>query len=111
MIIPPRFDTAEPFSDGLAVVSADDQFGYIDPTGTYVIPPQYSYAESFSEGRAVVGDDDEYWYIGHDGRQAIPGTFDLASAFFKGLAHVAIAESDSFAYIDRNGKRVFIYKP
>jgi hypothetical protein len=118
MAIPPRFDGVEEFSEGLASVSIVEhdersiriQRGYIDHSGTYVIPPQYWYAESFSEGVTVVGDRETYWYIDHRGKQAIPGKFARASPFFKGLAHVAIAEENSFAYIDRNGMRAFIYK-
>jgi|CZKS01.1.fsa_nt_gi hypothetical protein len=111
MSILPRFDTAESFADGLAVVSERGMYGFIDHTGSYAIRPQWKSADEFVEGRAVVGDGNMFWYIDHDGRQAIPGKFEAASPFFKGLAHVAISGQHSFAYIDRTGKRVFVYKP
>lgn len=111
MLILPRFDKAAPFADGLAMVSEDGLYGFVDHTGSYVTRPQWKYAEGFSEGRAVVGDRESYWYIDHDGQQAIPGKFRRASPFFKGLAQVVIIEENSFAYIDRSGKRVFTYKP
>jgi hypothetical protein len=80
-----------------------------------MIRPHFSYAESFAEGRAVVGDCDSYWSIDHDGQRAIPGTFARASSFFKGLAHVELQSDDeddeTLAYIDRSGRRVFVYKP
>jgi hypothetical protein len=111
-VILPRFDSAEPFADGLALVSEHDQRGYIDHSGVYLIRPQFYSAESFAEGRAVVGDADSYWYIDHHGRRAITGTFARASSFFKGLAHVKLHTNDgTFAYIDVNGRRVFVYKP
>ena len=70
------------------------------------------------EGRAVVGDQESGdWYIDHSGRQAIAGKFAVASPFFKGLAHVKLRSREhksiyegTFAYIDRNGKRVFTYR-
>ena len=93
------------------MVSEDGLYGFVDHTGSYVTRPQWKYAEGFSEGRAVVGDRESYWYIDHDGQQAIPGKFRRASPFFKGLAQVVIIEENSFAYIDRSGKRVFTYKP
>jgi len=36
--IPARYDRAERFSEGLAVVQQKKQFGYIDSTGHIVIP-------------------------------------------------------------------------
>jgi hypothetical protein len=111
-VILPRFDSAEPFADGLALVSEHDKRGYIDHSGVYAIRPQFSSADSFVEGRAVVSDGKSYWYIDHDGRRAIPETFSRASSFFKGLAHVKLQTNDeTFAYIDVNGRRVFVYKP
>jgi hypothetical protein len=107
----PRFDTAESFSDGLAMVSERGLYGFVDHTGSYAIRPQWKSADGFVEGRAVVGDGKMYWYIDHRGEQAIPGKFGRASPFFKGLAHVAISGENSFAYIDRTGKRVFTYRP
>jgi len=121
MVIPPRFDKAAPFADGLALVSENDKYGFIDHAGAYVARPSWAYAESFSEGRAVVGDRYRYWYIDHDGGSPIPGKFARASSFFKGLAHVMLLPGDpgtdesaqrgTFAYIDTNGKRVFVYSP
>ena len=116
----PRFDSAAPFSDGLAGASEKGLFSYIDHTGHYVIAPRFKYAEDFAEGRAVVGDQESgLWYIDHSGRQAIAGKFAVASPFFKGLAHVKLPAragkdesiyNDTFAYIDWNGKRVFTYR-
>jgi hypothetical protein len=121
MVVAPRFDSASSFSDGLGLVSENGLFGYVDRKGTYIIRPEFKRAESFAEGRAVVGDTDSgYWYIDHNGTQAISGKFALASPFFKGLAHVKVRSSaagnenittETFAYIDRDGRIVFKYTP
>jgi hypothetical protein len=119
-VIPPKFDSAAPFSDGLARVSEKGLYGYIDHTGHYAIAPRFTSASDFAEGRAVVGDQESGdWYIDHSGRQAIAERFAVASPFFKGLAHVKLRLREhkdesiyegTFAYIDRNGKRVFTYR-
>jgi len=120
LVIAPTFKSAAPFSDGLALVSENGVYGYIDHTGKYVVTPHFKYAEDFAEGRAVVSDQESgFWYIDHNGRQVIEGKFSLASPFFKGLAHVKLRSQrdkdesiyeGTFAYIDRNGRRVFCYR-
>ena len=122
MVIPPNFHAAEPFAEGLAVVFDGKHYGYIDRTGSYVIRPQFHRAESFSDGRAVVFNNPQVscWYIDHAGKQVIPGRFHVGSSFFKGLAHVKLMPTGNeeplsqwtgtFAYIDRSGRRVFIYR-
>jgi uncharacterized lipoprotein YddW (UPF0748 family) len=54
MAIPPQFDQADSFSEGLARVRIGDKWGYIDQTGQFVISPQFDEANSFSEGVALV---------------------------------------------------------
>ena len=49
VIIPLKYDYAEPFIDGLALVRLEDKYGFIDRTGQKIIPLKYDYAESFSE--------------------------------------------------------------
>lgn len=92
--IPLKFEWANDFSEGLAVVKIWDEtsvfywrFGYIDKSGHIVIPPIYDYAEEFRNGRAKVKWYDEYgicWatYIDiygnegkkwQDGNSKIPG--------------------------------------
>lgn len=53
-VIPPQFDAADPFVQGLARVQKDNQWGYLDKTGKFVIPPQFAEAHSFSEGLILV---------------------------------------------------------
>jgi len=49
VIIPLKYDYAEPFIDGLALVCLEDKYGFIDRTDKVIIPLKYDYAESFSE--------------------------------------------------------------
>ncbi len=48
-VIDPQFDFAQPFAEGLAVVSIDEKYGYVDRSGELVIAPRFDFAESFSE--------------------------------------------------------------
>ena len=54
IIIPPQFDYAWFFSEGLAPVKIGRKWGYIDKSGKIVIEPRFDWAESFSEGLAGV---------------------------------------------------------
>ena len=79
--IPLKFEWANDFSEGLAVVKVWDEtsifywrFGYIDTKGTLVIPARYDYAEPFRNGQAKVRWYDERgycWeaYIDQEGRR------------------------------------------
>lgn len=52
--IPPVYDNARDFSEGLAAVRMDEKYGYINTDGIIVIPCQYSDAGEFSNGIAQV---------------------------------------------------------
>jgi len=53
-VIEPRFEFADSFSEGLALVKVEGKYGFIDESGEFVIEPVYSNALSFSEGLAPV---------------------------------------------------------
>ena len=64
VIIAPKYDIASyDFNEGLARVSLDNKFGFIDKTGKEVIPMQYNNALYFSEGVAAVQKDTTWIYI------------------------------------------------
>ena len=68
-VIPPQFDGARTFSEGLAAVKKNGKWGYIDTEGKTVIGFQYDAAYSFSEGKALVAklvdpkDRDDWAYV------------------------------------------------
>lgn len=53
-IIPFRYRSAYPFSEGLAKVRRLGEYGYIDTLGQTVIEEKYDYASDFKNGRAIV---------------------------------------------------------
>lgn len=52
--IPPKFEKAEYFSEGLARVMHKGLWGYIDVSGAFAIEPKYFRAEDFRKGVALV---------------------------------------------------------
>ncbi len=102
--IPPKFDLAENFSDGLAPVKTGEKFGYIDRTGKIVISPKFDRAKNFSEGLANVEIGVKSGYIDRTGKIVIQPRFDRAENFSDGLAIVEIG--GKFGCIDKAGKLV-----
>ncbi len=54
MVIPPEFNNAGPFSNGLAPARKQGLFGYIDNSGKFALPPVYDFATPFNQERAKV---------------------------------------------------------
>ena len=52
--IPPRYESADLFSEGLAAVRQNGKWGFVDPQGKPVIPAIYDRVKRFSEGLAMV---------------------------------------------------------
>jgi hypothetical protein len=121
--IPPQFDIAKPFSEGLAAVLVGDKWGYIDQTGRFAVNPRFFRAHAFSNGLALVNEGDYSHlsgpnvYINKRGEVVITpdqvakglGTsarvgfdFDL-SDFAEGLA-VIIDGNGKSGYIDTAGR-------
>src|SRR5918995_5572892 len=47
IVIPPTFEFAWQFSEGLASAWRNGRAGYIDRTGKFVVPPLFEYAKAF----------------------------------------------------------------
>ena len=54
LVIPPRFESATSFSEGLAGVLSHGEWRYINKTGTLVIENKFDWVGRFSERVAVV---------------------------------------------------------
>lgn len=82
------YPTMSSFHDGLAAVSKDGKWGYIDKNGNLAIPLQYDRAKDFREGKAAVLKDGKWGYIEKDGSFLIQPRFTDAFGFKDGLACV-----------------------
>lgn len=126
MVIEPNFDSVLWFSEGLAAVSQDRLWGFIDKEGSFVIEPQFQEANNFCGGRAAVFDGEKWFLIDQSGQ---PVDFDYSHTgqqeaifFHEGLATYRIENPSSqndfdkqlYGYvdgqnylIDQEGKRAF----
>jgi hypothetical protein len=122
IVIVPKFDAVQAFSEGLAGVAFDtaqtrhnctdcdpnQHWGFIDKQGKMVIQPQYHSVRPFAEGLAAVQNDSGKWgYIDSKGEVVIPFSFKVARGFSEGLAPAAL--SDQIGFIDKKGR--FAVKP
>jgi hypothetical protein len=106
--IAPRFDRAEPFSEGLAAVQEGATFGYVDASGRLALVPAQAPAGTlhrrFSGGLAVVRAGSRYGYLDRSGKLAIPAAYTTAEDFSDGLALVCVDQG--CGYVDRDGRGV-----
>jgi len=98
------FQTAGDFSEGLAMVMVNGQFGFIDKTGQVVIEPQFNFAYSFSEGLAAVEMNRQFGFIDQTGQMVIEPQFDFAHNFSEGLAAVTV--NNRMGFIDETGQMI-----
>src|SRR5262249_17761161 len=75
IVIPPQFDYAWDFSDGLAPVEVGLKKGYVDKEGRVVIKPRFRNALSFSEGLAAVLADGRWVYIDRSGNVVLTPSY------------------------------------
>lgn len=88
LVIPHRFESNHPFSEGMAAVSINGRYGYIDERGKLVIEPRFVLAGNFRRGLAEVVIADKAGVIDTAGRivlspqfaRAIPLTKDVVLA-------------------------------
>lgn len=109
LVIEPKYDSAEPFSDGLARVEVKGRIGFIDKKGNEVIPVQYRVPINFgffSDGLAEVALEGNYGYIDRNGTVVIPFKYLRALPFSEGLAGVCISQSFKCGYINKSGIEV-----
>ncbi len=87
--IGPRFQRADPFSEGLAAVVEGGLYGFIEPSGAYAIPPRFEVAGPFSEGLARVQVEGRWGYVRPDGTLAVAPEYDSAADLSGGLGLVS----------------------
>ena len=107
-VIPPKYDDAESFSEGLARVELNKKYGFVDKDGSEVIPLKYDYAETFSEGLAGVKLNGKCGFVDKDGREVIPLKYDNAESFSEGLSRVKLNEK--YGFVDKDGREVIPLK-
>ena len=100
-VIACEYDYAMPFREGLACVSKNSGWGYIDKTGKEVIACEYDYAMPFYNGLARVTKDTKNGYINTSGEVIIPFEYDDGGDFMFDLT--AVCKNGKWGLIDRYG--------
>ena len=103
-----NYDIVSDFHEGLALVSKDGKYGFIDKMGNEVIPCIYDFSEevdlNFHDGLALVYQGGKCFFINKEGKEAFPFNYNYAKPFSDGLA--AVGKGDKFGYIDTKGNEV-----
>lgn len=108
-VIPPRFVSAERFSDGLAAVKlpGGGEYGFINIKGELVIQPKYLFVKNFSDGMAAVMEGERWGYINKAGGEVIKPAFKDAFNFSNGIARVKIFRENTVlgmtGFINKSG--------
>jgi hypothetical protein len=124
--IPPRYNGAGRFSDGVAYAwlwkGEQRRDGIVDETGKFTeLPEVNDYGFIFRDGLArfqtPMGQERKYGYMDKTGRVVIPPQFSDSGHFSEGLAWVSVLKERKWLYgfIDKTGKMViepqFVYPP
>ncbi len=115
IVIEPKFDNAEMFSEGYSSVQVGKKYGLIDETGKFVLPLQsYEFLGSVHNGLASFRTNDIVGFINIKGQEIIKPQFDWVGDFSEGLCVVRNDNgkigSGKYGYIDTTGKVVIDIK-
>lgn len=102
--LPPLYEWALQFHEGLAQVKRDGLWGYINSAGEEVIPPQWIKAGIFRECLAPVQQAGLWGFVDTSGSLVIPYAFREAGNFVNGRAWVCDAWNEW--YINTKGEAV-----
>ena len=94
VIIMPEYSNARGFSEGMAAVSKDNKWGFIDVKGDIVIAIQYLDVRDFHEGKAAIRTENGWGYINKENLLIIPDKFFDARDFSEGVAAVKITDDN-----------------
>jgi hypothetical protein len=120
VVIEPRYQMAERFSNGIAAVCCDGGWAYIDPRGRVVIRPFVfdNGPDYFHEGVARYTADGKFGFFDRRGKVVIGARFDYAGPFSQGRAIVcegcravqvgehSLMKGGKWGFIGRTGEMV-----
>ncbi len=108
-VVPPVYDSALPFSEGLAPVVINGKWAYLDPAGRVRIPPRFTSAGKFSGGLAGVRDAEGWCFVDPNGKTVLRDSkWDAVGLFSEDLA--VFLQGEKWGYLDRKGDVVIAPK-
>jgi hypothetical protein len=102
ILVEPRFDYLESYSDGLAVVRVSRKYGYLNVKGKYAVKPTYDWAFSFHDGIGAVQLGRLWGLIDKEGAWVKTPTFKQLDLLKGGL--YAVTTDGQKGFIDRAGE-------
>ena len=105
MIIPPMFDDAKKFSDGLAVVEMSEEQFVINKKGEKIFQISTDSKDAFSEGKLGVRIDGKWGYVDKNGDVVIEPNWDYVRSFSNGYALVK-TDAGKYTYINHAGESI-----
>jgi len=103
VVIPPNFEYAEDFVDGMAIVKTGNGYGVIDKSGRYILQPIYSGCKLLGNG--LIAYEAYKWKLKDaEGKDIGALEFDDIMKFSEGLAAVKIG--DKWGFINTGGELV-----
>lgn len=105
LVVPCRYNSADDFSEGLAVVEQNWRKGYIDVDGNEVTPLIYCNAMEFYNGLGCVQNEEGlYGYV--DARQNVltPARYNKIDICREGM--VAVAQQGKYGFVNEKGEEV-----
>jgi WG containing repeat len=110
MVIPPQFESADRFSEGLAFVKTSNRFGYIDHQGKFALRSKFDPFQPFSDGLTPISlPKGRQAFIDKTGVVLLRLPFEgYAGPFWQGLA-IARDNRYRFGVIDKTG--TFVVRP
>ncbi len=100
-VIPPAYDTALSFREGLAPVKKGKRWGYIDKSGAVVIDFKFRRVSRFSHGAALVRSGSKYGVIDRTGRWITKPQFEKYYEPWSNL--IGVQKDGKVGFIDTRG--------
>lgn len=98
------WESAQLFCEGMAAVSRDALFGYVDGAGNVAVPLQFSGAMPFGQGLAGVRIQKRWGFIDAAGQVVLKPTYNAVKRFQNGLC--AVEKGSAWGMIDTAGQMV-----
>ncbi|MCC5923098.1 MAG: WG repeat-containing protein [Crocinitomicaceae bacterium] len=105
VVIPPSYDYAGFFSNGLAAVMKDGKVGFINKSNEVIIPFQFDDAQDFEKGRSIVELDGALGVIDNTGHFILPPKFEDIGGYHQGITFTY--QNGQYRYFDWEGNFLF----